>query len=333
MDILMQGTLPGFQSRRIDTTEIPDARTIETELARILEDSEGPLREMCSHILNAGGKRIRPLLVLYSGLIFSGPSRELMLAALSAELIHMASLVHDDIIDRSALRKGRPSVNQVWGNHMAVLCGDYLFSRAFGILSSHRLIRSMDYMVEAISNMCHGEILQASARFSCETDTKRYYDCISRKTAIFLACCCKSGAAAAGASDIHIQILGEYGRNLGFAFQIIDDLLDLCGNSEVMGKPGNEDLTQGILTLPVLLLMEVPAIGEQIRERLQKGALEPEEVEGINRLVCSSDVVERSYRIAQGHIEKAEQCLNLLPESRNTELLRGLAGLLQSRMN
>ena len=217
----------GFQSVKFDAEQIPGIEAIEIELYNSLSGSQGTMREMCSHILNAGGKRIRPLLVLHSGLGFGTMSNHLVKAAVAAELIHMASLVHDDIIDNSSLRRSRPSINKIWGNQFAVLCGDYLFSKAFGIMSSNRLMRSMDLMVEAIQNMCEGEIVQAGERFNPLISQERYYEIIGMKTAIFLSCCCKSGAAISGATKLQVHMMGEYGLHLGYAFQIIDDILDI----------------------------------------------------------------------------------------------------------
>jgi len=147
---------------------------IEAELYNVLSDSRGAIRDMCFHMLTSGGKRIRPVLVFYGGLMFSGPTDELVYAAVAAELIHMASLVHDDIIDNSFLRRGRPSLNKIWGNHFAVLCGDYLFAKAFEIMARKKLIKCMDYMVEAIENMCQGEIIKAESRFKTDAGIDDY---------------------------------------------------------------------------------------------------------------------------------------------------------------
>ena len=322
-----------MQSLKFDTRTIPDVEIIERRLYDVLADSKGAVRKMCSHILSAGGKRIRPLLTLYSGLVFSELTEELINAAVAAELIHMASLVHDDIIDDSSLRRGKPSVNELWGNHFAVLCGDYLFAKAFGILSGNRLIGSMDLMVDAIQNMCQGEILQAGDRFSNEISMEAYYERISKKTAIFLQCCCKSGAAVAGACEVHTEIIGEYGLNIGIAFQVIDDILDFCGDADTMGKPKNGDLCQGNITLPIILLMEDEKQGEWIREAICKKEFTVSDIDSIVAMLKESSAISRAFCIAKSHIDKAVQCLDMLPQTPYTALLYDIAFMLQARTN
>lgn len=301
---------------------------VEMELISSLSDSRGTVREISSHILNAGGKRLRPLLVLYSGMLFSDSTQCLIKAAAAAELIHMASLVHDDIIDCSPLRRNKPSVNKVWGNYFAVLGGDYLFAKAFGILSSSRLNKSMDYMVEAIRNMCHGEIYQAEDRFNCDASLERYYEKIAMKTAVFLKCCCESGAAVSGAGKDETELLGGYGINLGLAFQIIDDLLDFKGCVESMGKPRFEDLRQGNITLPVILLLRHDMYGSWVRGLIEGKNFD----EGVMEEVCSvlkeTGIIERCVETAFSHIEKAKQSLSSIPDSFHKESLLNLADCL-----
>lgn len=322
-----------INSRLFVTREIPEMEIVERELDSVLLKSEGAVNTMCSHILKAGGKRIRPLLVLYSGMIFSPASMELAKAAAAAELIHMASLVHDDIIDNSDLRRKKPSVNKLWGRHFAVLSGDYLFARAFGILSGNRLIRSMDYMVEAIENMCKGEILQAGNRFNLEISLDTYYEIITSKTAIFLKNCCKSGAAISGAVGEQVDAAGEFGLDLGLAFQIIDDVLDFCGDGAVMGKPVGEDLRQGIITMPIILLLMAEESSAGIRNAILEKEPEDEFIRRISGMMNKSGIIEKSFEIAAGHIEAARRHLCVLPESPYTECLYKLTDMLMTRMN
>jgi heptaprenyl diphosphate synthase len=333
LEALKQNLRPDLPDTKFDLGKLPEAEMLENELHAILSESTGVVNDMCMHILDAGGKRIRPLLVICSGLIFSGISKELTNAAVAAELIHMASLVHDDIIDKSGLRRHKPSVNKVWGDHNAVLCGDYLFAKAFGLLTENRLIRSMDYMVNAIQNMCEGEITQAANRFNCNMDSSLYYELIAKKTAIFLECCCKSGAVAGGAGELHIQLIGEFGLNLGLAFQITDDIMDYCGNPEVMGKPCYEDLRQGCITLPAIFLLESEKYGGWLRDMILSKMFQSETLTKVNELIRETGAIDRAYSIAENHIEKAVQCLYLLPESNYTRLLLKVVEMLKSRMN
>lgn len=333
MGVLKQSESQPMQTLNFDTTKITYMEIIEKELYNALDDSKGVIREMCSHILNAGGKRIRPLLVLYSGLVFSPVTNELVCAAVASELIHMASLVHDDIIDNSNLRRKKPSINKIWGNQFAVLCGDYLFAKAFSVLADYRLIKSLDLMVDAIQNMCSGEIQQANDKFNSSVTMEVYYQRIARKTAIFLQSCCRSGASIAGSDDESIKILGEYGLNMGLAFQIIDDILDFCGNTDVMGKPKREDLSQGNITLPVILMLQDERHKKWIKELIDHEALDSSQLDAVSNVLREAGYISKSFDIALSHIKKSRQCLELLPQSEHTRFLDNLAVTLQARAN
>jgi heptaprenyl diphosphate synthase len=333
LEALLRETKHGLQSQKFDVNAIPHIEVIERKIFEALSDSEGTIREMCIHILNAGGKRIRPLLVLYSGLIFSKPTTGILSAAVAAELIHMASLIHDDIIDESTMRRNKPSINSIWGNRYAVLCGDYLFAKAFSILSKNRLINSLDCMVEAIQNMCDGEIIQAGDRFSCDSNIDSYYERIAKKTAIFIKCCCMSGAAAADADEKYIQQLGEYGLNIGYAFQIIDDIMDFCGDSAAMGKPKGEDFRQGIFTLPILLMLENKTYAGWIKEIIKIGDFSKETIDKVASVMQEAGTIEQAFAVAASHIKKAKECLNQLSPSKHIQFLYKIANMLQARTN
>ncbi|MDP4181839.1 MAG: polyprenyl synthetase family protein [Bacillota bacterium] len=318
---------------KLDFTSIPQLKVIEMELLDAISDSRGTIREMCNHILKAGGKRIRPLLVVFSGLIFEQNLQKLIPTAVSSELIHMASLVHDDIVDVSIMRRNKPSINSVWGNNFAVLGGDYLFAKAFGILASQGLLKSMGFMVEAIESMCHGEIIQAEDKFNCECSIEKYYEKISCKTAIFLKCCCQAGASAVGASEKEVELIGEYGLNLGLAFQITDDILDLCGSSEIMGKPKSEDLKQGIISMPVIYLLKNRAHQSFIKSVIENKVFDEETILKVCSLLTKTGIMEKCYDTVKTHLEKAKRNLDALPESYHKEFLYRLADMVYTRIN
>jgi heptaprenyl diphosphate synthase len=323
-----------MQSLKFDITGFSEYEAITKELVNSLSDSEGAIKDMCNHILNAGGKLIRPLLVIYSGNLFSYKNNDYLLkAAVAAELIHMASLVHDDIIDNSYFRRNKPSINKAWGNHYAVLCGDYLFAKAFGLLSDIRLMNSMNYMIEAIQSMCHGEVLQATERYMTNTSLDMYYNKIAKKTAIFLGCCCKSGADIAGAGEKQIGLAARFGINLGYAFQIIDDIFDFCGNPGVMGKPIGQDLMQGNLTLPVILLMNNQRYGDWLTQLILKKDFTEENLNKVKFALEETEIIRKSFEIAEYYIEKARNALSLLPKSDYSILLFNLADMLKTRAN
>lgn len=315
-----------------DPLQTEERALIECELEKILGMEQRGLGEMASHLLTAGGKRLRPLLVLNCGLLFDGPLSELLAAAAATELIHMASLIHDDIIDGASLRRNRPSVNQLWGNHAAVLVGNFLFARAIAILSGRQLIECLNRMTESIQNMVAGEIHQANDRFNFDITIAGYYDRIAKKTAVFIKNCCESGAVIAGAASTHVENIGEYGLQIGLAFQIVDDILDYTGDPAAMGKPKWEDLINGNVTLPLILLLQDPTYGvETRRSLLDQAGSEPLYAE-ISKMLSQSGIVDQSYQIARNHLDKAKNVLDRLPRSSRLNFLNGLADQLESRI-
>lgn len=322
-----------MQSCKIEAVKIDGYDILEKRLAEHLSDSTGTVREMCTYTMNAGGKRIRPQLVLHCGLIFSHTKDELLDTAVSAELIHMASLVHDDIIDKSPVRRNRQSVNKRWDNHYAVLCGDYLFAKAFSILADQKLSVPLKLMVDSIQNMCVGEIEQAGDKFNIEMGFDRYYDRIAKKTAIFIMNCCKAGAFVGGANQCEISLVGDYGLNLGLAFQIIDDILDFSGDADKIGKPVGEDLSQGNITLPVLLVMKDRKYGNRLNEMLLKDGITAETIPVVTQFLYESGAIGDSFKVAGSFINKAKECLRELPKTSHTGFLAEMADILESRMN
>lgn len=304
---------------------------VNRRISESVSNAVGAVREMCGHVAGSCGKMIRPQLVLMSGTAFSRLNDRMIDAAVAAEFIHMASLVHDDVIDQSNLRRGKPSVNQKWGNHAAVLCGDWLFAQAFAILSGAGLGPCMRFMVKAIQSMCHGEMLQAASRYNADIGTDTYYDVIAGKTAHLMESCCKSGAAAGGADGKKIEALGQYGLNIGLAFQIIDDILDFAGDAERMGKPKCGDLRQGIFTLPVILLLRDAGFGNDARAALAGNDLSENAVETVRGLLQAGGAIDAAYSTAWSLIDRALNCLDFLPDSESKTALCNLARTLRNR--
>jgi len=333
MSIATQDINADINNIRHKTEVFPEIEKIECELHNALSDSQGAISQMCSHMAGSGGKRIRPLLVLYCGLVFSNRSESLEKAAVAAELIHMATLAHDDIIDDSQMRRGKPTLNTVWGNHSSVLCGDYLFAKAFGILSENRLYKSLSLMIEAIDCMCNGEIQQAENRFNINMNLEIYYEQITRKTAKFLECCCKSGASIANADELQTAAIGKYGLNLGLAFQIIDDILDYRGNEDIMGKPKGEDLRQGIITLPLILLQSSEKYRTAAHDIINRKTICERDYAILGDLLVNTGSIEQSHKIALSHIDKALLCLKVLPDTPYRDALSNLAEMLRFRDN
>ena len=315
--------LQNFQKFR---TQSPDINLIERELDRIISESEGVIQEMCRYLFQAGGKRIRPLMVLYGGMIFNKPSPELIRAAAAVELIHMASLVHDDIIDEAEQRHSQPALHTVWGFQYALLCGDYLFTKAFEILAENSAVNStVHLMARAIQQMCKGELLQAGDQFDCGISLERYYERIIQKTALFLQYACQTGAIIGGAGPEQERKLADFGLHLGIAFQIQDDIMDFCGDFTTMGKPKREDLRQGNLTLPVILALNHPQCGEWLKELIAKRDFSEAALEKIEHALMETGSLNKAYHIAVMHVQRAKESLTELPESPCVQLLDALA--------
>jgi heptaprenyl diphosphate synthase len=319
--------IPLYVDKIIDKANLnmPGRDEIEDEIYSVLKKSEGIVSEMCLSLLLSGGKRIRPLMVIYSGMCFSKLSRPMVVTAVSAELIHMASLVHDDIIDMADSRRGIGTINSMYGNHSAVLTGDFLFAKAFSILSSNKLIRSMEYLVDAIDQMCGGEINQARDIFKVGVTIEGYFKRIREKTGILISSCCKAGAAAAGVSDYFIGVMGDFGMNIGCAYQIIDDILDFIGDEKRLGKPTGMDLINGNITLPIIMLMKNKSCEHELKQIIRSKEITKNDISYIHDMLEKEGIIDETYRIAQKYIAMAKSSLNCIPDTPYRSMLLHMA--------
>jgi len=309
----------------ISTLQFPELLFVEDKLQIVLSKADGLIQQTCVSLLQSGGKRIRPLLTLYSGMCFA-PLNPLMIeGAVAAELIHMASLIHDDVIDKSSTRRGKPTVNSLYGDHAAILTGDYLFAEAFNILSTHQLLSSMTYLVKAIQAMCEGEVNQANEQFSMSIGLQHYFQRITKKTGELLAACCQSGAILAGATSEELALMRDYGLNIGFAYQITDDILDISGDSDALGKPVGADLMNGNITLPFLYLMDNPIYGEWLKEIIKTRKVSRQGIQSIKEALVSSGCLDQAYATATTCICKAKDSLSRLPKSPYRDTLAKIA--------
>lgn len=316
-------------SKETDTSiaafQIPELLLVEDKLQLILSKADGLIQQTCVDLLHSGGKRIRPLLTLYSGMCFAPLNPQMIQAAVAAELIHMASLIHDDVIDESATRRGKPTVYALYGAHSAVLAGDYLFAEAFRILSTNKLLSCMTYLVEAIQAMCEGEVNQANEQFSSSINRQDYFERITKKTGKLLAACCQSGVKLAGGSSGKLSLMREFGLNIGYAFQITDDILDINGDSDELGKPVCADLINGNVTLPLLYLMDNPVYGSQLKEIIKTRNFSRKSIQRIKDALIASGSIDQAYATAKRCISKAKDCLAKIPESSYQTTLVNLA--------
>jgi geranylgeranyl pyrophosphate synthase len=255
--------------------------------------------------------------------------------ATAVELMHTATLVHDDAIDDSAVRRGRPTVNSLWGEDRAVLLGDYLFAKAgeFAALTGNlRVIRLFAQTLQIISS---GELDQTFDAFDLEQTRDRYFRRIASKTASLFSLATESGAILSQAPEGSIKVLSGYGYNLGIAFQIVDDTLDFIGTEEEMGKPVGSDLAQGTLTLPAMLLMErYPddnPVKELFRNRDMPEADKKKKIKQAIELVGEPLIIKQCYEVAQDYCARACRNLGRLPDNPSRQVLKDIAALVISR--
>ncbi|MFC0214856.1 polyprenyl synthetase family protein [Paenibacillus chartarius] len=293
-----------------------DIAAIEKELERSINVDHALLRETAAHLLKAGGKRIRPVFVLLSGEFGNYDLERMKHVAVPMELIHMSSLVHDDVIDDANTRRGQLTVRSKWDNRVAMYTGDYIFARALEIISGIPKPELHQIMSKAIVQMVIGEMEQIRFFYDTEQSIRDYLLRIRRKTALLIAVSCKLGALSSDADDVTANRLYRFGYNVGMTFQIRDDVLDIRGTEKELGKPPGSDVKQGNITLPVIYALQVPGIREPLRRELERiqAADGQTDVSAFIELIRSSGAMERADRLASRYIDKAIRALDGLPD-------------------
>jgi octaprenyl-diphosphate synthase len=250
-----------------------DLAAIEREFGRDTVSNVTAITDIGEYLREGGGKRIRPALLLLSSKLFNYQGRGAIRLGAVVEIIHTATLVHDDIIDEAQTRRGRPAANTQWGNSKCVLAGDWLYMQAFKIAVQERNFRVLDVLIELTQQMVEGELLQMD-KLGKLISLDEHHDLIYRKTACLFSVCMRLGGILGGASEEQEENLGKYGRSLGMAFQIVDDVLDLTASESVLGKPVASDLREGKVTMAVIHALErcTPAEKAQIETILRERA-------------------------------------------------------------
>src|SRR6184192_3732012 len=228
-----------------------DLAAIEREFGRDTVSEVGAITEIGEYLRGGGGKRIRPALLLLSSKLFNYEGRGAVKLGAVVEIIHTATLVHDDIIDEAKTRRGRPAANTQWGNSKCVLAGDWLYMQAFKVAVQERNFRILDALIELTQQMVEGELMQMEKLGRC-ISLEEHFDLIYRKTACLFSVCMRLGGILGGVAAEQEQRLADYGRNLGMAFQIVDDVLDLTASEDVLGKPVASDLREGKVTMAII---------------------------------------------------------------------------------
>jgi heptaprenyl diphosphate synthase len=286
-------------------------------------NKENIIEDALLDLINSGGKLLRPGFLLISGGFGKYDSEKLCNLAAVVEMLHMATLVHDDIIDNTESRRGSKTIQSKYGKDYAVLMGDILFCRCFMTLSTNTSMENMKLLSEAIFNICTGEVEQLSSHYSQEVSVKKYLKRIAAKTAELFAMSCYVGAYESGCSLELTKILFRIGYDIGMAFQIIDDILDYTAKSEIVGKPTGNDLREGIYTLPLIYALK--ADKDILAPILNKSKYSDEDIKDIIRITSQLGGLEKAKSLASKFTSRAFKRIESLPENENKAVLRAIA--------
>lgn len=310
-----------------------DMRAVDLVIARRLDSGVPLVSQVSQYIISAGGKRLRPaLLLLCCGALGYQGTQRFNLAAV-VEFIHTATLLHDDVVDESKLRRGNPTANETFGNAASVLVGDFLYSRAFQMMVEARSMRIMEVLADATNVIAEGEVMQLMNMHNAELDESGYLQVIRSKTAKLFEASARCGAILAGADPALEEACAEYGQALGTAFQVIDDVLDYAGDASVMGKSLGDDLREGKATLPLIVAMQRGTSLERdlIRQAIEEGATT--QLTTIIDIVRRTGALDASREAAQREAERAALAAGKLPRGSHTDSLLQLAAQLQQRQS
>jgi heptaprenyl diphosphate synthase len=304
-----------------------DLLRVDNALRLSVSSDDSFLTEVAAHLISAGGKRLRPSMALAAALTcVDGPvSDKVIQGAVSVELVHLGSLYHDDVMDEASTRRSLPSVNAQWGNFMAIVAGDYLLAKASSIAASLG-VEIASLLAATIGELCEGQVREVQYGYDINRPVDAYEACISGKTASLLATAARIGAMTAGLPQNEIEALTTYGHDFGIAFQIRDDILDVIGTDEQLGKPAGNDLVEGVYTLPVIFALGEEAAGAELRTLLGGPIATPERDKARDIVRNSSGVPQA---IATGRVF-AKRATNALNDIRDSAMTRHLVEMADS---
>src|SRR5579871_920258 len=262
------------------------------------------------HALASPGKRLRTALTLLSGKLNTYRFDKLLPLSVAYELVHLATLIHDDIVDKALTRRGSPTVNSIWGDNIAILLGDYYFAKTAGLIADINDNRIDHLFSDTVATVCEGTIMEIMTAGRVDLTVESYYEKIRHKTACLMAACCKGGAIVSEAPQEEVHLLHDYGMNLGVAFQIIDDILDYTEDQTTIGKPAGNDLRQGMVTLPLIYaLREQPSNGfaQHVQKLLSETEHDEQEIHEIIDWVLAGGNTERALNDAYAYADKARE--------------------------
>ena len=327
----------------------PQMKAVESEIERLITSPVKLIADLASHTLGAGGKRLRPALTILcadlcdeierdkNGAASTRSAAEKALrvttCAASVELMHTTALIHDDVVDMAATRRGKPAANLIWGNETSVLVGDYLFAQVFVTVAQPQFADLMPAIAQSTSQLCAGELLETQTRGLLTMKESQYLDIIALKTAALTECACRLGALSVGADESAVEAVAAYGRDLGMAFQIVDDVFDITATQGRVGKPVGNDIREGDITLPMLRVMEGgdENAREELRALIGKDPISDEEVARALEILRDGDAVEYSLQLACKYVETAKAQLDHFPDGAARAMLHEVADYVLSR--
>ncbi|MEO9518352.1 MAG: polyprenyl synthetase family protein [Paracoccaceae bacterium] len=302
---------------------------------RMASEHAPRIPEVTAHLVEAGGKRLRPMLTLAAARMcgYDGPYH-VHLAA-TVEFIHTATLLHDDVVDESKQRRGRPTANLLWDNQSSVLVGDYLFSRSFQLMVETGSLRVLSILSNASATIAEGEVLQLTAAQNLATDENVYAQVIRGKTAALFSAATEVGGVIAAAPESHVKALFDYGDSLGMAFQIVDDLLDYQGEAATTGKNIGDDFRERKLTLPVIKAVAKANAEERAfwARTIEKGQQSEGDLDHALELMDKHETLEETRLVALGHATKAKEAMQALPKHEIRDMLTDLVDFVVDRVS
>jgi len=320
-------------AREIQGLVAADLEKVEAFIADECVGSVEQISEIARYLHSAGGKRIRPTLLLLSTRLFREPERDAIQLAAVVEMIHAATLVHDDVIDVATTRRGRPSANVIWGNHASVLAGDWMYMQAFQVALRMRNFHVLDVLIGLTQLMVEGELIQLQRIGRIDVSETDYMELIDRKTAALFSACARLGAVAGGADEAVESRLSEFAWNLGMAFQLVDDLLDFTAREKVLGKPVGNDLQEGKVTLPMIYALEdaTPQERQDVETVLRDGNYSRVPLSRIQEFIRERRGLSRARERANFFTDRARTLIASFPESRYQQALASVTDLVTER--
>lgn len=312
----------------------PDLDRVDTTFQERATSGLDILNSASMHALGSPGKRLRTALTLLSGKLNTYRFDKLLPLSVAFEMVHLATLIHDDIVDNALTRRGNPTVNALWGNNIAILLGDYYFAKTAGLIADINDNRIDHLFSDTVATVCEGTIMEMMTAGRVDLTIKSYYEKISHKTACLIAACCKGGAIVSQATHAEIELLYDYGMNLGIAFQIIDDILDYTEDQETIGKPAGNDLRQGMVTLPLIYALQEQSQNgryQEVQNVLNGTNHREEDIRAVVDWVVTGSGVQHSLTDADNYANKAREALTHFPPTQDRQVLDELIDFVVTR--